>query len=254
MNTIIDISNLYVYYKNNCALSNINLSVNEGDFLAIMGPNGGGKSTLLKTILGLLKPNKGTIKIMDELPQDSKGVIGYAPQFSKFDKNFPITVKDVVLTGTLAKKNIFFHTYGENDYKIIYDVMKRLNIYDLRNKQIGQLSGGQLQRVLIARAISMTPKILLLDEPTASIDSESKTEIYSILKELNKNMTIIIVTHDIGAICSYVTSIACINKSLFYHGEAEINDNIVEQIYGCPIDLIAHGIPHRVLKTHKEGK
>lgn len=129
----------------------------------------------------------------------------------------------------------------------------RLEIADLKHRQIGQLSGGQLQRVLIARALAVEPRILILDEPTASVDSASKTRIYEILKELNQEMTILIVTHDLSAVSSNIDKIACLNQQLFYHGRTELEAGLVEKVYGCPVDLIAHGVPHRVLRGHEEG-
>jgi zinc transport system ATP-binding protein len=254
MKNVIEIENLNVHYDNLCALSNINLKVKDKEFLAIMGPNGGGKSTLLKSLLGLKTPSYGDIKILGQKPNESSGYIGYVPQFSKFDKNFPIDVMDVILSGRLAKRKGFLHKYNREDKELALSIMKDLKIEHLKDRQISQLSGGQLQRVLIARALAVEPKILLLDEPTASLDGKSKTQIYSILKKLNKRISVIIVTHDIEAICSYVNSIACINKKLYYHGKSELNNTIVEQVYGCPIDLIAHGVPHRVLNEHKEDK
>jgi zinc transport system ATP-binding protein len=154
----------------------------------------------------------------------------------------------------LRKKNCLFRRYTLQDKEAVRELLNRLNIYDLRDRQIGRLSAGQLQRVLIARALALEPKIILLDEPTASLDSKSRTQIYSILSELNKYMTIILVTHDMGAVSSYVKSIACLNTKLYYHGEPELNSTLVSKIYGCPVDLIAHGVPHRVLQEHEEGK
>lgn len=241
--TVIKINNLTVYYGNICALSNINLEILDKDFLAIIGPNGGGKSTLLKAIMGFIKPDIGNIYIKEK--------IGYVPQFSKFDKSFPICVHDVILMGRLNGNSAFFR-FSEEDKKITSDLMQKLDIFELKDRQIGQLSGGQLQRVLIARALAINPSILLLDEPTASLDSTSQTNIYKLLCELNKDMTIITISHDIGFISSYVKSIACLNKELYYHGKTEIDSNIVTKLYGCPVDLIAHGMPHRVLKKHQE--
>ncbi|MCY6485696.1 ABC transporter ATP-binding protein [Clostridium aestuarii] len=254
MSNIIEIIKASVYYDDVCALKNINLQVKNKEFLAVLGPNGGGKSTLLKVILGLEKLNQGEIKILGQSPKKTRNSIGYVPQFSKFDRKFPVSVIDVVLMGKLGEKIKPFYKYNKENEEKIFEIMNKLNIYHLKNRQIGQLSGGQLQKVLIARALVMQPQILLLDEPTASLDAKTKTQIYQILKKLNKEMTIIIVTHDIGVISAYVNSIACVNKELYYHGKAELSNEVVKKIYGCPVDLITHGtIPHRVLKTHVEG-
>jgi len=254
MKPVIEIENLSVYYNDICALSNINLTVNERDFLGIMGPNGGGKSTLLKVILGLLKPSEGSIKILGQAPGKSISPIGYVPQFSGFDKGFPINVQDVVLMGRLKEKNYLFHRYSKEDRAIADTVMKNLDVYNFKDRQIGQLSGGQLQRVLIARALAVQPKVLLLDEPTSSLDTGSKPDIYKILKDLNKEITIIVVTHDIGAVSSYIKTVGCLNKVLYYHSEPKLTYDTIKKVYSCPIDLIAHGIPHRVLDNHKEDK
>lgn len=250
MEPVIKIEGVNVYYDNVCALSNINLTVNGREFLGIIGPNGGGKTTLLKLILGLIKPSAGNIKIFEQPPDKAQKVIGYVPQFTKFDKRFPINVEDVVLMGRLSQHTKVFHQYTQEDRSFVKALMKKLEISDLNDRQIGQLSGGQLQRVLIARALAMEPRILLLDEPTASVDSHSKTQIYSLLKQLNEDVTIIIVTHDIGVVSSYINRIACLNRELYYHGETELNKTVIEKVYGCPVDLIGHGIPHRVLGEH----
>jgi zinc transport system ATP-binding protein len=252
MNYVVEINNLSVQYNNISVLSNINLSVAENDFLAIIGPNGGGKSTLIKTILGIIKPQLGTIRIFGQTPEKCNVPIGYVPQFSSFSHDFPIKVINVVMTGRLTGKISLFHRYTDMDNKVVENLMEKLNIIHLKNRQIGQLSGGQLQKVLIARALATKPKLLLLDEPTASVDSESKTEIYEFLKVVNQFMTIILVTHDTSAISSYIKNIACLNKELYYHGELELNNDIVQKTFGCPVDLIAHGVPHRVLKKHGE--
>jgi zinc transport system ATP-binding protein len=147
-----------------------------------------------------------------------------------------------------------FLKYSEPDHAIVASLLDKLELADLKNKQIGQLSGGQLQRVLIARAMAMEPRILVLDEPTASVDSASKSRIYEILKELNTSITILIVTHDLSAVSSHIHKIACLNHELYYHGDAELNEEIVEKAYGCPVDLIAHGVPHRILRRHETGE
>lgn len=247
MDNIIEIKNLYVRYDDTCVLSDINLNIKRNDFIAIIGPNGGGKSTLLKAITGLIKPTEGSIKINSV----SKTPIGYVPQFTKFSKQFPINVTEVVLLGMLNKYNKIFHKYSNSDKKAALSILKQLDLIHLKDRQMGQLSGGQLQRVLIARALASNPEILILDEPTASLDANSKTMIYSLLKDLNKTKTIIIVSHDVDVITSYVNSVACLNKELYYHGEAELSNEVIQHMYGCPVDLIAHGVPHRVLQQHK---
>lgn len=246
----IEVKDLTVYYQKVGALSNVNLRVKEKDFLGIIGPNGGGKSTLLKAILGLAAPHSGTVQVFGKPPRKALGLMGYVPQFTKFHRDFPINVEETILMGRLSGKTPIFHRYSEKDREIVHSLMNKLELYPLRDRQIGQLSGGQLQRTLIARALTVEPKILLLDEPTASLDTESKSHIYSILKELNKNMTIIMVTHDMGAISSHVRSLACLNKKLYYHGHSELSQELITHLYGCPVDLIAHGVPHRVLKEH----
>lgn len=250
-NIILNIDKLTVYYQHVRALSEVSLRVQQGEYLGIIGPNGGGKSTLLRAILGLIKPHSGKIEIFG-LPQNKAlGKIGYVPQFTKFYRDFPISLKDTVLMGRLRGKIPIFYRYTKDDIDRADSLMEKLELYPLRNRQIGQLSGGQIQRTLIARALITEPEILLLDEPTASLDTESKSHIYTILEELNKAMTIIMVTHDMSAISSHVHSLACLNENLYYHGDSELSDDVINDLYGCPVDLIAHGIPHRVLRTHR---
>lgn len=252
MSLALEISNLSVYYGEDCALEKISLNVQEHEFLGIIGPNGGGKTTLLKAILGLVQPQTGTIRIFGQSGEKGRRQIGYVPQFSRFDRRFPISVEEVVLMGRLARRSPWFVRFADQDRILVESLLARLEIADLKHRQIGQLSGGQLQRVLIARALAVDPRILILDEPTASVDSASKTRIYEILKELNKEMTILIVTHDLSAVSSNIDKIACLNQQLFYHGRTELEAGLVEKVYGCPVDLIAHGVPHRVLQGHDD--
>ena len=253
MTLALDISNLNVFYGEDCALRDVNLQVEEREFLAIIGPNGGGKTTLLKSILGLVQPDSGEIRIFGRSGESARRSIGYVPQFSRFDRKFPISVEEVVLIGRLSGRSAWFSRFSRQDRQLVDSLLERLEIADLKHRQIGQLSGGQLQRVLIARALAVEPKILVLDEPTASVDSASKTRIYDLLKELNQEMTILIVTHDLSAVSSNIDKIACLNQQLFYHGRTELEAGLVEKVYGCPVDLIAHGVPHRVLRGHEEG-
>ncbi|MEN6379708.1 MAG: ABC transporter ATP-binding protein [Methanofastidiosum sp.] len=250
-NEIIRIENLSFDYGNHRVLEDINLTVYDDDFLGIIGPNGGGKSTLLKIILGLLNPTEGSISLFDKNPKEGRKYVGYVPQYTLVDRNFPINVEQVILSGRIGHTD-FLRRYSRADRKIAGKAMNIMGIADIRNIQIGKLSGGQLQRVLIARALATEPKLLLLDEPTSNIDVQAETDFYDFLHELSEKMAIILVTHDTGAISSHVKTIGCINKTLHYHGEKNIPPKVFEKLYGCPIELIGHGIPHRVLKEHED--
>src|SRR6056297_3441871 len=252
MVSAVEIENLKVCYKDNCVLKNVNMKVAEGEFLGIIGPNGGGKTTLAKVILGIKKANAGNVLVYGMKPEKARGLVGYVPQFTTFEKDFPISVGEVVLTGLLGKAKPF-RKYGKKELLKADAIMERVGISHLKKNGVKTLSGGETQKMLIARALAISPKILILDEPTASIDTKSKEAIYDLLKQLNSEMTIILITHDLGVISSYVESIACLNAELFYHGKSEINENIIEHTFGCPVDLLAHGVPHRVLKKHEKG-
>ncbi|MDD3653523.1 MAG: metal ABC transporter ATP-binding protein [Desulfotomaculaceae bacterium] len=251
MTYAIEIRSLSVYYNNLCALDSVNLNVKEQEFLGIIGPSGGGKSTLLKSVLNLVKPSSGSIKIFGQPLRLSLNQIGYVPQNIRFDRHFPINVKDVVLMGRISRHKPLFLRYKQADLTIVSQILKDLEIGHLIDRQIGQLSGGQLQRVLLARALAVEPRILLLDEPTSNVDSYSKTLIYSILKELSRRIAVIVVTHDIWAISSLIDQVACLNVKLHYHGGTELNDEIIQNVFGCPVDLIAHGVPHRIYRAHE---
>jgi len=247
---IVSIKNLSASYGEVKALENVNLSMYEHDFLGIIGPNGGGKSTLLKILLGLVKPDSGSVLVFGRRPDQVRGRIGYVAQHYYFDRDFPASVMDVVLMGRYGKTGIL-RRYGSGDRSAAEQALEKVDMLEYRNKQIGKLSGGQQQRVFVARALVSEPGLLLLDEPTASIDSTMQTEFFEILEGLKKSLTIVLVSHDIGAVSIYVDKIACLNHELYYHGSGEISPEILEATYKCPIQLIAHGpVPHRVLKEH----
>jgi len=245
----ISFKHIYFSYNGMPVLEDISFDIEPNDYLGIIGPNGGGKTTLLKIMLGLVKPTSGKLLIYDKPPSQNRKLIGYVPQYSSFDRQYPINVWDVVLMGRLGKTRLF-GSYSDIDNRFAEEALDKVAMAKLKKRQIGQLSGGQLQRVLIARALAANPKILLLDEPTTSIDPESETGLYDLLTELNKSMTIVFVSHDVGAISQNVNSIACLNVKLHHHGSKDLTPEVIESVYGCPIDLIAHGTPHRVLKHH----
>jgi zinc transport system ATP-binding protein len=213
---VIEIRNLYFAYEKDIILENINLTVQPLDFLAIIGPNGGGKSTLLKLMLGLLKPDKGTIRILGEPPSKSLSAIGYVPQNTNVNTDFPIKVLEVVLMGHVGSKRPLFG-YGKEEIACAMGALAQVGMQDYAQSKIGDLSGGQRQRVMIARALCAHPKILILDEPTSSIDIKGQKEIYELLRILNQTITIIVVSHDISVILEYANKAAHVNKRLAFH-------------------------------------
>ena len=249
-NKIIELKNVWVSFEDQVVLEDINLSIRKEDFLGIIGPNGAGKTTLLKLILGLIQPDRGEVLVLGRQPKDARKFIGYVPQTTVFDKEFPINVWEVVLLGRLNQVG-WLRRFNPKDKKLAEEALKTVGMWHLKDKQIGQLSGGQRQRVFIARALTQNPKLLILDEPTASVDKPMQVGVYDLLEELKKEMTIILVSHDIGAVASFVNKIACLNRKLFYHDSKEITAEHLEVVYECPVDLIAHGVPHRILKEHK---
>lgn len=250
-NEIAILRDVFVDYDGAVVLENINLSIKQHDFLGIIGPNGGGKTTLLKVILGLVRPLKGEVKVFGVTPAEASKFIGYVPQFNLFDREFPISVWDVVLMGRLIHTGLFKY-YSDEDKRITAEALKAVDMLGSKDKHISKLSEGEKQRIFIARALTTRPRLLLLDEPTASVDTCVQTGVYELLKALKEKMTIVLVSHDIGVISSYVDKIACLNRKLFYHDSKEIDLHDLEAAYQCPIDIIAHGIPHRVMKEHKE--
>ena len=249
MDTVISLDHVWAGYPQTPVLEDINLTVNDLDFVGLIGPNGGGKTTLLKVLLGLLKPQQGTVEILGKSVKQGRRYIGYVPQLLELDRNFPITVKDVVSMGRLSKGKLF-RRYNKKDREIIRRSLEQVDMTDKGDRPIGELSGGERQRVYIARALASEPKILLLDEPTANVDSRIQSSIYELLRELNQSITIVMISHDLGAVSSYVKTVGCLNKTLHYHNDKQITPQMIEATYHCPVDLIAHGVPHRVFPDH----
>ncbi len=248
---VLDMRDVWLSLRRMPVLEGVSLQLAKGDFLAIIGPNGGGKTVLLKVILGLLTPDRGEVKVFGMSPKRARGRVAYVPQYPRFDPTFPIRVIDVVLMGRL-KGGLVGGRDSEEDCRRAHAALAEMGMADAAEKQIGRLSGGQLQRVLIARALAVNAGFLILDEPTASLDPQIAGNLYERLKSSSNEMTVIVVSHDIGVISHHVKTIACMNRCLHYHESKEITEEMVEATYGCPVDFMVHRHTHRVLEDHHE--
>lgn len=245
---LIELKDIRVAYDGKEVLSNVNFTVHDDDFIGVIGPNGGGKTTMVKTILGLIKPVSGKV-----IPHQKSLEIGYLPQYTNVDKRFPLKVCDVVLSGLMHRKNLF-GKYNRQDQQKACEALSWVGMEHLADKHIGSLSGGETQKALLARAIVSVPSLLILDEPDTYVDYATEGELYELLKKLNEQMAILMVSHDLGMISSYIKTIACVNRKLHYHKSNVIT---AEQLatYNCPIQLVTHGtVPHTVLADHEGSK
>lgn len=245
MEHLIKIRDLTFGYGRTAVVEDISLDIADKDYILLIGPNGGGKTTLLKLILGILKPWNGTIAFQEDIA----GRIGYVPQFSSFNRNFPITVSEMALSGCISGRN-YLKRYSREERGRTDMMLEKVNLSDKRNESIIDLSGGQLQRVLIARSLVSEPAILLLDEPTASIDITSQSTLLNLLDELNQEIAIVVVTHDPTAFSLSYRHLACLNKNLYFHGRGKLDAAVLENVYGCPVELIGHGVPHTIVHKH----
>lgn len=254
MNKVIQISELTVGYEHNPPiLDKINLTVYQNDFLGIIGPNGGGKTTLLKAILGLVQPRSGKIGFYKNGQPEDKINIGYLPQITQIDKKFPISVHDVILSGIPPRRNLISR-YTPSQKNRVAEVAEKMGVSQFLSSPIGDLSGGQLQRTLLGRAIVDEPDLLILDEPNSYVDKRFETNFYNILQQINLNTAIIMVSHDVGTVISLVKNIACVNRGLHYHAGSNITTEWLREYYdSCPIEMVGHGkFPHRVLEQHDD--
>lgn len=239
MTILIKLENVSFSYAGPEIVQNVNLDVEAGEFLGLVGPNAGGKSTLLKLMLGLIRPTKGRITLFGKSPSVGRTRIGYCPQYAVFSRNYPITVEEVVLMGRLGKTRLL-GGYLAEDRLIATEAMQATEVDAIRKENISTLSGGQLQRVMIARALACQPEVLILDEPTANIDLRVEVDIFELLKRFNDQMTIIVVSHDIGFISEYVTRVACLNRTLVCHKTSELTGISIEKLYGGHVSMIEH--------------
>lgn len=250
MGKILELADITAGYDGSPVIWNVNLSVYDNDFIGVIGPNGGGKTTLVKVIVGLIKPMRGSVNYYSDSPLAFPQRIGYLPQINQFDQKFPISVIDVVLSGLMPAGKALIR-FNRKDKELAMDLLHSVGIGALANKPIGELSGGQMQRVFLCRAIISQPKLLILDEPNTFVDNQFEYDLYETLRKLNDEIAIMIVSHDVGTISYYVKTIACVNKFLHYHPSNIITEQQLAA-YGCPLQLITHGdIPHTVLKKHQ---
>lgn len=237
----IEVRHLDFSYEKTPVLSDVNFSVNRGDFLAIIGPNGGGKSTLMKLIVGLLKPSAGEVRVFGEKVPSKKISLGYVPQNTNRNLEFPITVEETVATGL---------PHFRPDPPKVRELLETVRMEAFSKRRLGELSGGERQRVLIARALASEPQILFLDEPSSNIDAKGQEDLYGLLAQLNAKMTIVIVSHDLMVLSRHVKSVACVNRTVHFHSGSEITPEMMNSMYGSEMDLVAHDVSHRILNAH----
>ena len=239
MDNVIELNGVCFAYNDLNVLNEVSLAVPYNEFLGVVGPNAGGKSTLLKILLGLLEPDKGTVSILGVSPKKARRRVGYVPQYPTFPRDFPINVEQTVLMGRLGVTKPFAG-YSRSDREAARQAMVETEVDHLAGRRLNTLSGGQLQRVLVARALVGQPDLLLLDEPTSNIDTRVESEIFDLLKRLNERMTIIVVSHDIGFVSGYVQRVACLNQTLVCHDTASLDGKTVQELYGSDVHMVAH--------------
>lgn len=245
-NNCIEVSGLFFSYNGNTVLENISFTVEEGEYLGIIGPNGGGKTTLFKVILGLLKPDSGEVRIFGE-PEHGFGkrhLIGYVPQRAMSELYFPATVEEIVRSGRTARLGLL-KRFSRMDIEAVGRAMEITDVTMVTGRLIGQLSGGERQRVFIARALASEPRILILDEPDVGVDVTAQEKFYTFVEHLNRDLgiTILLISHDIDVVAHQAKSVLCLNRKLVCHGSPKhfINEEYMQELYGKKVKFILHG-------------
>jgi len=236
---VVAMDNVSFSYGDGPVLVDIHLAIEDRDYLCVVGPNGGGKTTLLKLMLGLLKPAGGRVQVFGQAPERVRSRIGYVPQYTTLDPLFPVSAFDVVLMGLLGR-GLQIGPFRKADREAAAAALDKLELLPLLSRPFSAMSGGQRQRVLIARALVSNPELLLLDEPTSHVDAAIETELFEILKQLNREMSIVLVTHDLGFVSKYVKRVACVNRRLAVHPTSEITGEMIQEIYGSDIHMVRH--------------
>ncbi len=251
---VIEVKDVSFSYGGPYVLEDVNLCLHQGDFASLIGPNGGGKTTLLKIILGLLKPAKGSVRVLGGSPEESRRRIGYIPQKAQFDPQFPVSVFEVALMGRLGVGQSI-GLYSKSDRERSLKALDEVGLADLRNRAFSALSGGQQQRVLIARALSSDPEMLLLDEPTANLDVHMEEAFYDLLVTLNRRMTIVLVSHDLGVVSRLVRTVVCVKQKVMVHPTTNLTGDMIQDMYGGEIRIVRHDIEclHEPGHSHGSG-
>ncbi len=234
---IISLRGVSFGYGEGLVLDGVSLDIWEREFISVIGPNGGGKSTLLKLMLGLLRPRSGEVRVFGEPPHITRASIGYTPQHTLYDPRFPMSVLDVVLMGRLGRR---WGPYSKEDQEAAREALAEMGLPGIEKRPFSELSGGQRQRVLIARALASGPKLLLLDEPTANVDAMAENKLLETLKELNQRLTIVLVSHDLGFVSSLVSSVICVNRRVVIHPTSDVTGAVIKDLYGGDYHMVRH--------------
>ncbi|NLX03576.1 MAG: metal ABC transporter ATP-binding protein [Phycisphaerae bacterium] len=235
----VTLENVWFSYDGTPVLEDVNLSIGRCEYVSMVGPNGGGKTTLLKIIAGLLRPDRGRVRVYGEPPQHVQWKIGYVPQHQHYDVHFPVRVLEVVLMGRL-RRSTWIGRYSRADRESALRALEEVELADLRSRPFSALSGGQRQRVLIARALAADPQILLLDEPMANVDVVVERELNELLQDLSGHMTVVLVTHDLGFVSHYVKNVICVNRRVSVHPTSDFTGELVDRVYGGHYHAVRH--------------
>lgn len=236
---VVEISGLWFSYGLLPALQDVSLRIAAGEQVCMVGPNGGGKTTLLKLILGLLRPARGTVRVFGRSPELVRRRIGYAPQHAAFDPKFPVSVQDVVLMGRIGRAGLL-GPYGRSDREAAGEALSEVGLGELRRRPFAALSGGQRQRVLVARGLACRPDLLLLDEPTANLDIGFEAEFNELLRRLSRRLTLVMVSHDVGFVSQLVSKVICVHGAVAVHPTAELTGQLMRDLYGHDVMLVRH--------------